>query len=1352
MKSHALLRTNVGLTTNAKLVVGGSYSLYLDAIISIPELSSTSYSKKQFSKDNYWDELVPYFFKGTPPNIAYAIKSDNDWDKMSTDFSKQYDELYNYGARNIIENKDYTEEYEYFAPLHISKMGLPSNFVIFRVDGIGLDRIGKDNFITEILSKLKCVKNFDLTRKTQLGEWLEKNFTSNKYFPDTPLYIDTRKLEFSYWNGIDYEDGGYSQKSLMLDSLFNVEQTFSDFQKFIFDNWQSSKVVYPNIINFSFLFDDSPATPTSLRKWSLNRYLGFYLDKLELVTKVSPYQTPTLRTDVEILDGNILSSPSSDSPFEQTWEKNEYPWIEVDGNFYKIQSYNQVDNVPNGQVRLSPTLLVEANTTKLTKKWKIISDIDLSGKGNLANKNIVKIETISSGNRITKINGDLFELQNWDSADVWLIEINESFHNLVKNDDGYLYINTDYGFEQAVNKFDYYINDPVGRKSISLIVDEDNPPVTFNIYKCYFTDIKDFDTDLIDTEFSKFEYIINDKFNRTDETKMFFPNLDSNANPKDLDDFELGGEIVNLPTSSEYVSNTELFQIKRGDLNELWRKNPILIKWGFQNSKSSYDYPYLLNNASVAEDFNRTTNVFDIIPNRTERNLDYFLTLNADSNDYSYHSLHVVDNSFDIDRYLEINGSGDYFNYFFSKRSEFGAGRIVKNTEKWSQFNLGSNYIPNETLFRGIKFKLWNVSSVQVAEGAISSVNIKGGNTFDDWKFAVLLSQNNYKVLETFGGSNIGVATSSSNSMMWYVIDNWKHDKTYDIRSVVNWNDILYISTTQSNIEDPITNPSNSLSWDLFGPPNNNQFRTIFWHPNFNGTQLEHTIVTYDTFGLTGPPLVYNDGEFYFSKLTVGDPNFWNPVVNYFEDDVVFFKKKTWRCTQTNFGVEPGSSKTWKTQNGSPSLFWYETNVRAMWRVVPFWQIDRDFSTPIWSYGNYRVNYVYWNDTVWGIDLNANPQPEVGTPPDQDPQWIRLWSMVPDTNFAYSQGASGLTRYVRFNGIIHQNNRFYLCVSNINGDTLENGITIYINKKRKNVLVNISVNDNTFTKSTPNEFFQGWTASKNTLFGTNRDALYNDLYSKLSANNFMNAINDLENKYQFSDFVKYVEISEDSSLKVWDFSNLASVSGLPYILKCDPPDEILVRNNSLKFLKVDLEKSELKPKRVLDGGKITSLDQLNWYNNLSFGSSIERSDDVTRVDNFSGLKNQLFNRLWRFSGNYSPIFKTVPLFKAPGLTMSWNGSKFDTSLTDFGMVRNRVVSKINPTKNLLRLRNNANLKSIYPMVNEFGYHFVDSFIFKSTWDFDYHVQTNDLPPPLPVNANLSIELNQNQSTNNEELL
>jgi hypothetical protein len=53
----------VGLTTNVKLMVGKAYSLYLDSIESVTRIpADNKYKKLQFNKNNYWDELVPYFF------------------------------------------------------------------------------------------------------------------------------------------------------------------------------------------------------------------------------------------------------------------------------------------------------------------------------------------------------------------------------------------------------------------------------------------------------------------------------------------------------------------------------------------------------------------------------------------------------------------------------------------------------------------------------------------------------------------------------------------------------------------------------------------------------------------------------------------------------------------------------------------------------------------------------------------------------------------------------------------------------------------------------------------------------------------------------------------------------------------------------------------------------------------------------------------------------------------------------------------------------------------------------------------------------------------------------------------
>ena len=63
--------------------------------------------------------------------------------------------------------------------------------------------------------------------------------------------------------------------------------------------------------------------------------------------------------------------------------------------------------------------------------------------------------------------------------------------------------------------------------------------------------------------------------------------------------------------------------------------------------------------------------------------------------------------------------------------------------------------------------------------------------------------------------------------------------------------------------------------------------------------------------------------------------------------------------------------------------------------------------------------------------------------------------------------------------------------------------------------------------------------------------------------------------------------------------------------------------------------------------------------------------------------------------------------------------KFDTNLTDFGLMLERRVRKVNRKGSVLKLQTN----SIYPMLDEFGYTFMDFFIFRSTWDQGYHFET-----------------------------
>ncbi len=67
--------------------------------------------------------------------------------------------------------------------------------------------------------------------------------------------------------------------------------------------------------------------------------------------------------------------------------------------------------------------------------------------------------------------------------------------------------------------------------------------------------------------------------------------------------------------------------------------------------------------------------------------------------------------------------------------------------------------------------------------------------------------------------------------------------------------------------------------------------------------------------------------------------------------------------------------------------------------------------------------------------------------------------------------------------------------------------------------------------------------------------------------------------------------------------------------------------------------------------------------------------------------------------------------------------KFDTTLTYFGLVRERKFRKVNRLNSLLKLDNIKDSKSIFPMIDEFGYSFSDFFIFKSSWDQEFFIET-----------------------------
>jgi len=1337
MKSFGILRTNTGLSTNMKIVINTNYDLYMESIDSATELSSSKLKKVRFNKENYFDEMIPFFYKTLPQEIAFHVKYSDDNDNLYNNFDSQYDDIYQMGARNIIDNKNYSEEYEFFAPIYFSKGTFPKYFAVFRVDGPGLINLSKDNFKSEIINKLKCVKIFDLTRNTPLGEWIEKNFLRNDLFPDTPLEVDFRTDEFTKWNGIDYKTGGYTYKSLFLNDTFEYENTIFDLEKFIFDGYSKNGVVFPNILNLSFLFDDTPATKTSLRKWSINRYFGFYLDNIDLVTTISPYSPVKLKSDIYIdpSNKNTLRCSSSTYPFDDNrsdidFSKKEY-YVEYLGNFYKVEQYTEtlprvISRVQQGKRR---SLLVEEFANPVAYRYRIISDLDLTGKESLLNKNICIFD---SNNYIIR-SSDLsyFNIPDFELADVWLIEIDGKYHNLVK-EDGKIRVNTDYGFDFSIDKYSYYINnvDKNYTTTVSLVVDKNNDPKKFKIYRVNFTEIKDFDTSIVDTEFSKYEYEKYDEITHTDETKLHFPDLRSKSHPIDIDDYLYKGEVVNIPTSSEYTSGLETFRIVNNDLSELWRKNPVHCRWGFQSSLSANDYPYLLNNSDLFEDYNRTANPFLPIPSRIERNLDYFYTINSSTSSYVHHSLHIEDHvgkslntsfQFELDKYLNsenISGatySSDYFSYFFGKKTLFKSGEIVKNTKKYSFFNTGDKDIPNITLFRGIKFSIFDIDNIKYEDGRLTNINLKNTNTFDDYKFSVLLSH-----------------TSVSNEMDWLIVDEWDSRQTYGASAIVVYDDILYQTSTQSGpistINDNFVAPYVYSNWVPYNYPTGVTF-SLLWNPTYNGY----------TSSITNADIVYNNGE-YYSFNGAGTVSFFNPYSAYPMNTIVIYKNEFW-ISKTASSRRPSNITRSRIEDNEN---WTKTEFEGLpkWRLINLW----DFNT------TYNVgNYVVQDNVVFKSILSG-----VNNPTTNSTYWMRISSIEPDTNIVYD---------VDNNPVISMSDKYYIIKKNDTRSTLENGINIYINHKWKNILVNIAIDDNTIKNisNTDRDDLYGFSLYQRNKVYTN--GLDSPVNNKLTALNVISCINDITTKYGYTDYLNYYVINSDGSyqknsdgsIKPYNYTNLV---GLPHMIKCDFPDEFKVRVDSLKHEVVESPTNSLKPNRVLKAGVMDNISHINYYNNLIPAYSISKKEEFRVSDktphrvlekNTHGIINIVNNTVYRHSGYYMPIFYDIDLFQRPGITSSIYGNyKFDTTLTNFGKMRQRVISKVNTkSRSILKLKDRTDYKSIYPMLDEFGYTTVDFFIFKSTWDYKYHVECLD-------NINTSNNTTENVvntiNNNNQDLL
>lgn len=294
MESFMLLRANPKLSGNVKLVVDSEYNLYLDTFKSSDKLNDSKYRKYPISAEGNYPRDIRTVFKSLPISELYKTPANSlNAHKIYRTHDMQFETMYEYGAET---NKDilYSENMRILAPLHIGKH-IPEFFTIFRYDGVyneetynGSGYQDIDKFIN-IIKESSVISTIDLRQYTSIGQYLNnyKDMVQNYGYGQCGLqFIEQDNIEGSesyrqgknIWKGILVKNGilteqtetsYFANKILSDPNLKNKQELFNNY---IQSGFERHGLLYPNIINLEFMFNDNDN-----EEYTMHRYFGLYL-------------------------------------------------------------------------------------------------------------------------------------------------------------------------------------------------------------------------------------------------------------------------------------------------------------------------------------------------------------------------------------------------------------------------------------------------------------------------------------------------------------------------------------------------------------------------------------------------------------------------------------------------------------------------------------------------------------------------------------------------------------------------------------------------------------------------------------------------------------------------------------------------------------------------------------------------------------------------------------------------------------------------------------------------------------------------------------------------------------------
>lgn len=284
--SFQLVRTNPKLTGNVKFTVDLNGNMWLNSIDANEELAKDQYKRVAIDSNISLPGNLFKFFNGgsTPSEIVFGLTENFDPTKTSKDFKDQFDfSHYFSGARYLI-SKKYEERLSYFAPLYLKK-DIPEFFIIFKIENplnkpineITENYINdREQYLKDLFKTSSIIKTFDLRETSKVGKYL-RNIINDPKFPINPLTVNYQENRYTEWNGILFDSGVFGSRGEQLYSFYQQSNPLKYFEEFITLGFQRNGVIFPNILNMEFIFDDETS-----ELYDFNRYFGVYVNAIEL--------------------------------------------------------------------------------------------------------------------------------------------------------------------------------------------------------------------------------------------------------------------------------------------------------------------------------------------------------------------------------------------------------------------------------------------------------------------------------------------------------------------------------------------------------------------------------------------------------------------------------------------------------------------------------------------------------------------------------------------------------------------------------------------------------------------------------------------------------------------------------------------------------------------------------------------------------------------------------------------------------------------------------------------------------------------------------------------------------------